>query len=125
MRILKSNHLNIQRSIILSIVILVLFSCAKQTSKLSNEDLASLIVDMHISEVSLKRIDKEIQDSLKDIYLEKLEHIHKIDKEEIKYQVELLMEDRSRQSDVYTMVINRLQKMEKEIKSKTGPQKKK
>jgi len=92
---------------------------------MSNEELADLIADMHISEISLKRHELRLQDSLKDVYLETLEKIHGIGSEKIKLEVEALMEDRPRQSDVYTLVINKLQKLEKELKQKKNPKQEK
>ena len=116
--------MNILRSISYSVLVIALLACGKQKSDIENEELASLIADMHISEVALKRHKGVIQDSLKDVFLEKLELIHKMDRDKIKFEVELLMEDRTRQSDVYSLVINRLQQLEKELKNKKDPKEK-
>jgi hypothetical protein len=71
---------------------------------------------MHIAEIAIKRNEEGITDSLQMVFLERLSQIHKIDKNEIKEEVELLMNDPQRQSDVYSMVVSRLQKLEKDVK---------
>jgi hypothetical protein len=96
-------------------------SCVKDKSHLEDEKLSSLIADLHISELSLKRHDEEIRDSLKELYLDYICKIHKVSREEIKYEIELLNEDRSRQSDVYTITIDRLQELERKFKVKIDP----
>ena len=71
---------------------------------------------MHIAEVAIKRNETGITDSLQIVYLEKLAKIHNVGKNEIKEEVELLMNDPKRQSEVYGIVVSRLQKIEKDVK---------
>jgi len=122
MQILKSKHLNILRSIILSSFLFSFLSCSKNASALSDDKLAQVIADMHISEIALKRHDLHLQDSLTEVYLAKLEQIHTLERDMIKREVEELMQDRKRQSAVYTKVITILQDLEKEVKKDKDPQ---
>lgn len=101
---------------IIFFVIVFFGSCTKQEAQLDNETLARIIADMHIAEVAIQRNESGITDSLQMIYLEKLSKIHEVEKDDIKREVELLMDDRKRQSDVYGLVVKRLQKIEKDIK---------
>lgn len=96
-------------------------SCEQGKSELTDEKLADIIADMHISEIAVQRQVDVDQDSVSQLFLEKLEEIHGVAKEQIKYEVELLMQDRKRQSEVYTIVIDKLQGLEKEMKKLDNP----
>ncbi|GLR17445.1 hypothetical protein GCM10007940_20600 [Portibacter lacus] len=83
---------------------------------MTDEELATIVADMHITENAIGRHDLSLRDSLSVIYLEKLEEIHGISKEEMKREVELMMDNPKRQSEIYGIVIRRLQAIEKEVK---------
>ncbi|WP_235296072.1 DUF4296 domain-containing protein [Portibacter marinus] len=108
--------MNILRSIVVNSFFVLMISCQSGKSELSDEKLAKIIADMHISELALERYNESFQDSLSEVFIEKLSVIHDVPKETIKKEVELLMQDRTRQSEVYTLVIDILQDIEKESK---------
>ena len=91
-------------------------SCSQEADLFDNEKLADILTDMHIAEVAIKRSSNELNDSIQNLYWENLERIHKVDREEIKRQVELLNYHRERQSEIYSLVTQKLQAIEKEIK---------
>jgi hypothetical protein len=101
--------------------VLLLFNCSRDESHLSDEELSNLLADVHISELSLKRHDEELRDSLKELYIDRLCKIHDITREEMKYELELLNDDRERQSDIYVITIEKLQELEKEFKRTVDP----
>ncbi len=101
------------------IIYFSLASCTKKEPILDNEKLASIVADMHIADVALEGHLLKERDSLANVYLEKIEIIHEITREQMKSQVELLMEDPERQSQVYDLVIEKIRNAEKEIKKKS------
>ncbi len=96
-----------------------LFSCESKFEFLEDEKLAAIIADMHISDVAIKRHSEDVKDSLHRLYIEKMEKIHGVTELEMKEQVERLMQDPQKQSEVYTIVIKNLQETEKNMKRKT------
>lgn len=103
----------------LGVLFLLLSSCDHNLKELDNEVLAGIVADMHIAEIALKRYDYSVRDSMQNIMQEKLEKVHDLPRDEIKKQVESLMDDPARQSEVYTIVIKILQELEKGIKQKS------
>lgn len=105
----------------LSLCLLLFAACFKDKSNLRDEELSDLLADMHISELSLKRHHEDLRDSLKELYLDHIITIHGLSRAEIKYELELLNEDRQRQSDIYLITIERLQELERSFKIKIDP----
>ena len=118
MKILKLFHLSILKSILVSTIFFSVLSCQQDHSELTDQKLAEIIADMHLSEMVIDRQDLKFRDSLSIITIEKLEKIHNISKDQIKKEVELLMEDKSRQSTIYTIAIDILQNIEQGIREK-------
>lgn len=109
----------IRNTVWILVIFLSVSSCNKNNDEMDNEALANIIADMHISEISLQRADKTYKDSLQLVFQEKLAKIHKVSSQEIKKQVELLMEDPKRQSEVYNLAIEKLKNIETQIKRKS------
>ena len=74
-----------------------LFSCKKPERyvdyKLTDEQLAHLMLDLQFSEATLTDFSKIKQDSLKDLYFLQFAQLYKLSEEEIKEEVHLLEED--------------------------------
>ena len=91
-------------------------SCTKEPEFLDDEILVELVSDLHVAEVAIVKSGHKVTDTLQEVFLEKLEKIHGIDRRIIKQQVELLMENPQKHSEIYTKVVGRLQKLEEESK---------
>jgi hypothetical protein len=65
----------------------------KVPSKLTDEQLAHLMLDLQFSEASLPEFSRERQDSLKDLYFRQFSSIYKLSEEEIKEEVLNLEDD--------------------------------
>ncbi len=83
----------------LSIVILLFFlmGCGgKSTSKgssLPDEQMARLLLDIQLSELSMIGLEKDKKDTLRGLFLEKLSGIYKLSPQEIEQQIILLEQD--------------------------------
>jgi len=80
------------------VIILLLTGACKQvetkvSSKLTDEQLAHLMLDLQFSEASLSEFTRERQDSLKDLYFRQFSSIYKLSAEEIKEEVRNLEDD--------------------------------
>lgn len=81
----------------LLVAILVLMSCesGKRDVKylLTDEQLSSLMFDLHLSEVALAEIENEKQDSLRDLFWLRFTEVYKHSVPEIKEEIRKLEED--------------------------------
>ena len=81
------------------VLLLILFgsitACEQQKKnyKLSDEQLANLMLDLQLSETMLISLTSQQQDSLKTMFWEKLTSVYQLSEEELKVQVELLESD--------------------------------
>lgn len=105
-------------TIILILLIISFSSCKDNNKHWTNEKLVNVLVDIHISEIAMKRQHVANKDSLFDVYFEKIAEIHKEERDEITEQVSLLMNDPARMSIVYHMIIENLQEKEELSKRK-------
>ena len=79
------------------LMLLSLLSCKKPELKveykLTNEQLAHLMLDLQFSEATLSDFSKAKQDSLKGLYFHQFSQLYKLSEEDIKEEVRLLEED--------------------------------
>ncbi len=76
----------------------------KKNYSLTDEQLANLMLDLHLSETMLISLNSEQQDSLKDLYWEKLTLVYQLSEEEIKMQVALLESDPEKLKDIMDQI---------------------
>ena len=90
------------------LMLLSLLSCKKPELKveykLTNEQLAHLMLDLQFSEATLSDFSKAKQDSLKDLYFQQFTKMYNLSEEEIKEEVRLLEED----SDRMKLILDRV-----------------
>lgn len=81
----------------LMLVMLAILACKppenKVPSKLTDEQLAHLMLDLQFSEATLPEFTKSRQDSLKQLYFRQFTSVYKLSEEEIKEEVRILEED--------------------------------
>ena len=79
------------------LVMMSLFSCTqterKVDYKLTDEQLAHMMLDLQFSEATLSDFSKAKQDSLKGLYFHQFSQLYKLSEEDIKEEVRLLEED--------------------------------
>ena len=105
-------------TVIFILLLIGVSSCKDNRSYWEDEKIANVLVDIHISEIAMKRQHVPDKDSLFNVYFGKIAHIHSEETDEIKKQVGLLMLDPDRMSRVYKLVIKVLQDKEKLSKRK-------
>ena len=76
----------------------------KVISKLTDEQLAHLMLDLQFSEATLPEFSRERQDSLKELYFRQFLSIYKLSEEEIKEEVQNLEDD----PDKLKMILERV-----------------
>jgi hypothetical protein len=84
----------------MALLILILISIGackkpetKAVSRLTDEQLAHLMLDLQFSEATLPEFSRERQDSLKELYFRQFSSIFKLSAEEIKEEVRNLEDD--------------------------------
>ena len=81
----------------LIVITLSILACkqaeSKVPSKLTDEQLAHLMLDLQFSEATLPEFTKARQDSLKELYFRQFSSIYKLTEEEIKEEVRILEDD--------------------------------
>ena len=83
------------RIVLLLFLIGTVIACQQQKKnyKLSDEQLSNLILDLHLSETMMMSLSSPQQDSLKDLFWEKLTTVYDLSEDEIKDEVALLESD--------------------------------
>ena len=86
------------RALAYLILLMLSMMACKQTesrvaSKLTDEQLAHLMLDIQFSEATLPEFSKVKQDSLKDLFFRKFSTVYKLSEEEVKEEVRNLEED--------------------------------
>lgn len=84
------------RNLMIGFFILLFFSCKPspvKEYKLSDEQLAHLMLDLQMTEAALPDLLPAHQDSLKILIDKRLEEIYKLSKEDLKKEMELLHSD--------------------------------
>ncbi len=83
--------------VLLSLLLVLIFiGCHKSSQKiykLSDERMAHLMFDLQLAEVTLTDVSAQQQDSLRDMFYNKLETIYHLSKDEIKGEVNKLQSD--------------------------------
>ena len=86
----------LMRNLIIGFFILLFVSCKPSPGKkykLSDEQLAHLMLDLQMTEATLPDLLPVHRDSLKILFDKRLEEIYKLSKEDLKMQMELLHSD--------------------------------
>ncbi len=106
------------------ILLLNLLSCDKEVSpyQLSDEQLANIITDIHISESATQNLSLAFRDSMVLIYLDQILEIHEVPKEIFEPDYQKLKKDPGKLQLIYGKVIDRLNSL-KLNKDKKGKQK--
>ena len=83
------------RSIFLCMFMVLLASTGcetkiKNTYRLSDEQLAQLMLDMHLADVIMPELPANYQDSIRDVMWDRMEGIYNLSEEELKTEIEKL-----------------------------------
>lgn len=84
------------RNAILLFMLICIMACesdVKKDHKLSDEQLTSLMLDLHIAEAVLPEFDKLHQDSISDLYWDKMTLVYGLSEMELRKEIELLESD--------------------------------
>ena len=82
-------------------------SSAKKEYKLSDEQLAHLVLDLQLAEVSLPEMKQQHQDTIKTLLDQRLEEIYHLSNTEIKSEIDQLQTD----PEKLKWVVNRVKEM--------------
>lgn len=97
-----------QRLII--IVMVAFLSCespVKEVNRMSEEQLALVMFDMHIADVMLAGMTFQQQDSIRKLYWTKMEERYKLPEEELKHEIQKL----ESQPEKFKVVLGRVKQM--------------
>lgn len=89
------------------LIVLLLISCVatpKQKYRLSDDQLVDLMFDMHLGEVLLPEFPKHKQDSIKEVYMQRLTEAYGLTREEIREEIDRL----SSEPDKMKLIISRV-----------------
>lgn len=97
--------------------------CTKEETpyQLSDEQLAAIMADIHISESATQHLSLSFRDSMVLVYLDQVLEIHEVPKESFEADYDRLKRDPKKLQLVYAKVIERLNQLKiKKKESKNG-----